>query len=194
MMADLTLILLIIEVSALVYVNSLWGVWAFDARLILSSPWIAQRRLTNSVSKYAARGLRYQWNAWRDQPRRLLFITYERDMICHGPDPFGWHLTDVAIHAVNAVLVYTLLLAFSPWYGALAGALVFAVHPLCGASVPSISGRSSSLCGMFFLAAMIAAICSAWLTTVFLGYLAWKCKEEAAMLPFAIGATLLVLR
>jgi Flp pilus assembly protein TadD len=68
----------------------------------------------------------------------------------------GHHLVSVALHAVNAVLLFAALrllsgrLAASAWVAAL-----FAVHPLRVESVAWVSERKDVLSGLFFLLALI---------------------------------------
>jgi len=79
------------------------------------------------------------------------------DNALFGPGPFSFHLTNVLLHAVSAVLAGCLLIGFgirrdAAW----AGALLWAVHPLRVESVAWISGRKDVLYVCFFLAALLA--------------------------------------
>lgn len=79
------------------------------------------------------------------------------DNALFGPGPFVFHLTNVLIHAINAVLVLRLLLALGMRRDAAwAGAVLWAVHPLRVESVAWISGRKDVLFVCFFLAALLA--------------------------------------
>ena len=86
-----------------------------------------------------------------------------------GLDPWGYHLGNVLLHAVNAALAYLVarrLLAAAPGLaplppralavGAAVAALLFAVHPLRVESVAWITERRDVLCGAFYLLAVLA--------------------------------------
>jgi len=89
----------------------------------------------------------------------LTWLTWSLDYLLWGKDPFGFHLTNLLIHSVNAVLLYFigrrfLQLAFSnlsnieATYVSLAAAfaaLVFALHPLRVESVAWITERRDVL-------------------------------------------------
>ena len=69
--------------------------------------------------------------------------------------PFYWHLNNVLLHIIAALLVYriALLLQLS-WKGSLFLALLFAVHPLKVESVTWVTERKDVLFGVFYLAAI----------------------------------------
>lgn len=71
-----------------------------------------------------------------------------------GPDPTGYHVTNLLIHLGCAVLIYATLLRMG--WGAVAAlltSLLWAVHPLQVESVAWISERKNTLSGLFFFAA-----------------------------------------
>ena len=87
----------------------------------------------------------------------LTMASLALDNAFYGPGPLGFHATSVLLHAVNAVLVGRLFLAF--WIrreAAWTGALFWAVHPLRVESVAWISGRKDVLYVFFFLLALLA--------------------------------------
>lgn len=79
--------------------------------------------------------------------RDLSFLV---DFAVWGGDPFGFHLTNVLLHALNTVLLSLFLLAFfgQPRVAVLV-ALLFACHPVHVESVAWISSRKDLL-GLFF--------------------------------------------
>ncbi len=95
----------------------------------------------------------------------LSWVSYAIDYRLWGLDPFGYHLTSLALHAANAVVFWLvameLLRAAEPpgasasedgvRLAAAAGALFFAVHPLRVESVVWASERRDVLSGLFFL-------------------------------------------
>jgi hypothetical protein len=110
----------------------------------------------------------------------LTYLSYAIDFTLWGiDDAFGYHLTSVIVHAVNAVLVYVLAMrllsaarlrrpraqarpAASPppdWptiLGAAVAALLWSVHPLRVESVAWITERRDVLSGCFLLLASLA--------------------------------------
>jgi Tfp pilus assembly protein PilF len=123
--------------------------------------------------------------------RPLLTVSFMLDAAFGGKWPLAYHATNVAIHAVAAVLV--LLALRSLGYG-MAGrgwaAIVFAVHPLLVQAVAWIPGRNDSLLGLWALAAWVAFVAylraGAWwagLGHALLFLAALLTKETALVLP-----------
>lgn len=84
----------------------------------------------------------------------VTWISHMLDISLFGLNPGAHHLTSVAIHAANAVLLFLLLTGMTGriWAGAFTAAL-FAVHPLHVESVAWISERKDVLSTLFgFLA------------------------------------------
>src|SRR5678816_2726692 len=120
------------------------------------------------------------------QHRRLLYWTYRRDFLAHDKhELWGWRATNIVLHMIVCTLVYAILRGFFPPVSAGLGAAVFAVHPMGTACVSSISGRSSLLCGVFYLCGLLAALFGgpAWLIVSIMFYLGWLTKQEILMLP-----------
>src|SRR6266851_3871387 len=100
----------------------------------------------------------------------ITWMTLGLDYTIWGMNPFGYHLTSVLFHAVNAVLLYFVALALLRLgmrdrskemqaripIGALFAALVFALHPLRAESVAWVTERRDVVSGMFFLLAILA--------------------------------------
>jgi tetratricopeptide (TPR) repeat protein len=72
-----------------------------------------------------------------------------------GLDPHGYHIINIVLHAINAVLVWRLAgMLKMPWAW-LIGA-TFALHPVHVESVAWITERKNTLSGLFYLLAAIA--------------------------------------
>lgn len=125
----------------------------------------------NLVANLNYRGLGWEQLKWMFttfhlgpyQP--LSWLTYGADYLFWGMDPFGYHLTNVALHSVNAALLCLLCLELfslpglpptpekETGRGLAAGfaALVFALHPLRVESVSWATERRDVLSGLFYL-------------------------------------------
>ncbi len=105
--------------------------------------------------------------------RPLTDLSYALNYAMDGLQPWPYHLTNIALHALNAALVYVLawqtlgLPATARRYGAWrraiawAAAAAFAVHPLATETVAYISSRSEALVASFFLAALVVYVAAA---------------------------------
>lgn len=76
-----------------------------------------------------------------------------------GVSPFGFHLTNVFLHAINAMLVVLLAAALTRRVtaGALTG-LLFAAHPMAMETVAWVSGRMILLATFFSLIVLLLAV------------------------------------
>ena len=87
----------------------------------------------------------------------VLWISYMADTSLWGQDPFGYHLSNVLLHAINAALLFWVLARMTGCRGrsALVAAL-FAFHPLRVESVAWIAARKDVLSGLFFFLGLLA--------------------------------------
>ncbi len=138
--SDTTAPAVLVVAVLLAYFNALGAAFQFDDYNVI-------------VNNLAVHSL----SAWRDSMpgiRPLLKLSYALNWTFQ-PAPFGFHLFNVIVHALNAVLVYRLLrsLTVAQW-PPLVGALLFALHPVQTEAVTYVSGRSVSLMALFYLASM----------------------------------------
>ena len=97
--------------------------------------------------------------------RPLVNASYALDRWLWSYRPFGYHLTNVVLHAAVVVLLYAWIRRFLSDAGAdgdsrlpaFAAAALFAVHPLQSEAVAYMSGRSEVLCAVWFIGALLAA-------------------------------------
>ncbi len=149
----------------------------------------------------------HDWQAWyahlNSGIRPLLKLSYTLNWTL-SPLPFGFHALNLLIHLTNAWLVYRLAHCFIQHqtfpaqlrHAPLLAALLFALHPIHTEAVSYISGRSSSLMTLFYLAALLAYVSgrmqrNAWrlyLWTPVFFLCALATKETAITLPAALLA------
>ena len=135
----------------------------------LANGFLAWDDATNFLKNPHFRGLGWQQLRWMFttfllgpyQP--LSWVTLGLDYLIWGMNPFGYHLTNLILHAANALVFYylarrllsmTLAAAheeFSLQFGASLAALFFALHPLRVESVAWVTERRDVLSGLFFL-------------------------------------------
>lgn len=168
------------------------------------------------VDNYAFRGLslsQLEWmftTTWMGPYQPLSWITLAIDYLVWGLDPFGFHLTNLVLHASTAVALFflaRLLLriarpspsdANSPdiTWAAFFVALLFAVHPLRCESVVWIAERRDVLSGFFYVATVTAYLRAAiaepaarvrWLALSFVLFvLALLAKATGMTLPIVM--------
>ncbi|OGS13876.1 MAG: hypothetical protein A2234_03395 [Elusimicrobia bacterium RIFOXYA2_FULL_58_8] len=110
--------------------------------------------------------LKWMFTAFHLGPYQpLTWITFGIDNLVWGMSPFGFHLTNVVLHSLNALLFYLLckkLLVLTagpdaslaeqrPYLAAGCAALFFALHPLRVEAVAWITARRDVLSGLFYL-------------------------------------------
>lgn len=184
----------------------------------LSAGWVAWDDDKNFLANPNFRGLgpeqlRWMWTAfhlgiWIP----LSWMTLGANYLMFGMDPAGYHATNVALHAINAVLLTQLgvdvlarpsgtvradIAARSPWalfIAAAIGALFFALHPLRVESVTWITERRDVLSGMFYLATLLAFVRYAdssatrwYVSAMALFLLALLAKGTAVTIPGALA-------
>ncbi|MBU2214053.1 tetratricopeptide repeat protein [Patescibacteria group bacterium] len=91
----------------------------------------------------------------------LVFVSFQLNWLLGGLEPFGYHLTNILLHVINALLVARILFQLSgkKWLSIFAG-LLFAVHPLHTEAVVWLAGRKDLLSGTFFFAALTCYLSS----------------------------------
>jgi len=108
--------------------------------------------------------------------------------------PFWWHLFNILVHSVNAVMVYFFLVRIAGLQrsGALWGGMIFAVHPVHSEAVCFISGRTDLLAlfflmGTFFLIEASGKRRGYRIFALFFFAMGLLCKELVLMFPVAMA-------
>ena len=89
----------------------------------------------------------------------LTWVSHMVDWSLYGRNPVGHHLTNVFLHAANAILLFLLLLYLTGFLGRAAiAAFLFAVHPAHVESVAWLAERKDLLCAFFSLIALLVYV------------------------------------
>jgi tetratricopeptide (TPR) repeat protein len=182
--------------GAVVYLNALKNPFVYDDHRLI---------LDNTSLQHLG-----DWRPilYHDISRPLVNLSYAIDyLIWGGTNAFGFHLTNLAIHVVNVLLVYGLASGLAEDHKtsrheperhgtiAAAAALLFAVHPALTQGVGFVSARAETLCAMFLMVAFISARRAIregpnwwWILSTASWFLALACKEIAAMFPLILFA------
>lgn len=123
--------------------------------------------------------------------RPLLTISFMLDALYSGKSAWGFHLTNILLHAVSCCLLFYLLLSLN--YSArvsFIAASVFSIHPVLVQAVAWVPGRNDILLTVWVLGAFLFWIRylegrrNLWLALHLLsGLLAVLAKETALLLP-----------
>jgi len=122
--------------------------------------------------------------------RPVLSLSFFIDYGIWQKNPFGYHLTNVALHLINSILVYWLVfLTLKDPLAALLAAIIFSVHPLKSEAISSIGYRADALAALFVLVSFVHFIKSKTapglnsLVAHFAFFLALFTKESAVVFP-----------
>jgi tetratricopeptide (TPR) repeat protein len=123
----------------------------FDDRTYVTNNRYVTKGLTLEDARWAF--TTYSTTYW--QP--LTWLSLQLDASLSWPNPRGFLLTNVLLHAVNAALLFLALRLLTGAFGrSAAAALLFAVHPLRVESIAWVTERKDVLSGFFGLLALCA--------------------------------------
>lgn len=205
----IVVISLIVVLGLVAYGNTLLNGFVYDDPLVVEgNPFITSfSNLSHLFDSdyYLGSGE----TSWRPVATVSYFIDYQLWQF----NPFGYHLTNLVLHILNALLFYYLLLNLIPilgkdileknksffnyFYLAFFSALVFVLHPLTGEAVNAVGFRHELLLTFFFLLSLLLYLKSRFTTSKQKGsilysfslifyMLAMLSKEMAIVLPFFI--------
>ena len=133
--------------------------------------WVLVKGNFLNNENYRGLGLRHlRWMFTTMEPYQpLSWVTLGADYVVWGMDPFGYHLTNLLLHAAGTAMFFAMTLALfdAAGKGVLAGAafaaLVFGIHPLRVESVAWITERRDVLNALFVFATVLSYLkaCSA---------------------------------
>jgi hypothetical protein len=128
-------------ITVLVYVPAMSGGFIWDD----------DRLLTDNPAVKTIYGLYSIWfGNWAEDYIPLTLSSFWLEWHLWGLHAAGYHIVNVLLHAANAVLLWRVLKCLGVPESWLA-ALLFAVHPVCAASVVWIAERKNTLSMFFYL-------------------------------------------
>jgi len=145
---------------------------------VLKNGFVEWDDIRNFVNNQKYRGLGWEQLKWMFTSAGLgpytplTTMTFGLDFLIWGVSPFGYHLTSVVLHCINAVVFYFLCFKlFTLAAGSLSreksdelylsacfAALFFSIHPLRVESVAWLSGRHDILSCLFYMLAILLYI------------------------------------
>lgn len=159
-------LLVIVVLGLMAYATSFGGVWVFDDEWLVPSN-LPLRRAT---------GFQLLANPWAITPpqsalsgRPTVALTVGWNYYWGGDDIWGYHLVNLILHAINAVLLWALIRRTLSGPGlresfaaaaaplALVTAAWWLVHPLQTEAVTYVTQRTELIVGLFYLATLYAA-------------------------------------
>lgn len=125
--------------------------------------------------------------------RPLVSLTFAVNYALGGLDPRGYRIVNIAIHVINALLVFAIAAralrvrgVASPEELAFAVALIWMVHPLVTEPVDYVSQRTELMMAAFFLATLYATQRGRLWWSVICCALGMACKETMAVAPIVV--------
>lgn len=117
--------------------------------------------------------------------RPVTYISFALDRAVWGGHPAGFHLTNLVLHMLVALLLYAVTVAlFKKERQAFVAALIFALHPLAGETINFLAGgRNTLLSACFALMSLLLYIKNKRLPALASFTVAIFSKEFALLLP-----------
>jgi protein O-mannosyl-transferase len=149
--------------------------------------WDDNDYVTANPTLTSAAGLGSIWTDvhanWQYYP--LVFTSFWAEYHAWGLNPVGYHVDNILLHALGAILLWRLLARLglpAPWLAA----AIFAVHPVEVESVAWVTERKNVLCGVFYLSAMLVYFGGSYWAALGLFGCAMLSKTVAATWPVAV--------
>lgn len=159
---------LIILLSLIAYSNTFHSSFQFDDEaVIIKNPIIRDLSLFLEPSKAKPFVGFFEYRSFKS--RYIAYLTFALNYKIHGLDVAGYHVVNLLIHIINALLIYLLIIlsfrtpflnesAIKDYKNTIAAfsALVFACHPIQTQAVTYVWQRVTSLASMFYILSLAA--------------------------------------
>lgn len=164
---NFVIVLIIIFFGFLCYFNTLNHPFVWDDyHLVTNNTFI---RSWGNIPEIFKTQLFYGGEAQSNSYRPFQSLTLMLDYSIWGLNPIGYHLTNIILHILAALLLYFLLLRMtSDQLISYFTSLLFITHPINTEAVAYISGRADSLSAIFILASILLWIRSKSNKTLYL--------------------------
>jgi tetratricopeptide (TPR) repeat protein len=141
--------MLLVAVTLVAYLPALLGQFVWDD----------DKYVTNNLLLRSLQGL---WQIWfvpgaTVQYYPLTFTSFWVDYHLWQLNPLGYHLINILLQALNAILLWTVLRRLDV-PGAWLAAAIFAVHPVNVETVAWVTERKNLLAGFFYLSSALAGL------------------------------------
>ncbi|HLC16364.1 MAG TPA: hypothetical protein VJL89_09075, partial [Thermodesulfovibrionia bacterium] len=194
-------LLVLTTLAFIIYANALDGDFIYDDEVIMETEAVHAHTLSQIPTVLFS-------DPSVSMDRKVGMLSFAVNYYFSRLNPYGYHLVNVIIHIVNGFLVYLLIrltLRMPVISGrvreraeltALAGAVLWVVHPVQTQAVTYIIQRFASMAALFFLLALLfyvhGRMRKGWICFVFYfaalccGLVALGTKQTAAILPVVI--------
>jgi len=121
--------------------------------------WDDDSNVTGNMPLRSLAGLRQIWFELgaTQQYYPLTHTSFWVEYHLWGLSPLGYHVTNICLHALSAILLWLILRRLGV-RGAWLGAAIFALHPVQVESVAWITERKNTLSGIFYLGSILACL------------------------------------
>jgi tetratricopeptide (TPR) repeat protein len=151
---------LLFIIASVVYASSLQNQFIYDDRyLVVDNLFIRNVSDLPMLFKTGVYHFDYTTEGEGSFYRPVVSISYMIDYFLWGLEPFGYHLTNIILHAITALFVYLLIHSiFKNIMLSITTSVLFLVHPIHTEAVAYISGRADMLAATFILIYLISFI------------------------------------
>ncbi len=157
-----------------------------DSAYVTQNPWIRGWSAENLIHIFT--------KPWFVSYMPLQLVSYMADYSFWGLDPTGYHLQQILLHTVDAVLAFVLVQTlFGRYWVALIAALLFAVHPSHVEAVAWVSARKDVLSAAFLLPAIVLYLKSKRRPALYFASLAFFALAVLARVNVIVAPLFLVL-
>ena len=153
-----------------VYSNTLEAPFVFDDKfVIIENPIVKDLAYFISPSEAKVHKGHFEYESFKH--RYIGYLTFSLNYLVHKLDETGYHLTNLAVHLINSLIVYwfVVLIFRTPLLDssvlskrskeiALFSSLLFACHPLQTQAVTYIWQRVTSLSTIFYILSLVLYI------------------------------------
>jgi hypothetical protein len=143
-------LLIVIAVATVIYLPSLYNGFAYDDVAIIQ----VDERVHSLSDVHALIAKPYWHDPEMGLYRPLVTLSYAIDWVVSGGSTHFFHAVNVVWNAIACGALFLLLAALLPVSAALAGALIFAVHPLHVEAVANVVGRAELIAGALMFIAL----------------------------------------